>query len=250
MAFVYVHGVLASSATWKEVLAPASGGRPAIAVDLPGFGCSDRPRPFDYTVGGQAAALLEFLDFRKIGRVVLVGNSLGGSVAMLIAAEHPERVEALVLVAPATPEFEIPLQFRALRARVLGEIAMALANRPFVAFGLRHRLYARADRVTKEAIEDAWFPMTIPGTRRAALAAIRSDPARYSGLEKRIRTPTLIVWGAEDRLLSSRGADNVSSRIPQSRVVILPEAGHLPQREAPRAFSSAVAGFLGELAIT
>ena len=241
---VYLHGVLASSASWKHVLASAAAGRPAIAVDFPGFGCSDRPWPFDYTVSGEAASLLGYLDARRIERAVLVGNSLGGSVAMVIAAGHPERVAALVLVAPATPETPIPWPLRLLRIPVLGEAAMALANRPFVAYNLRHRLYARAERVTDAEIDDAWFPLTIPGTARAALAAIRSDPRRYIGLEARIRVPTLIVWGREDRLLPSRGAESVASRIAGSRLVVLPEAGHLPQREVPDAFSSAVAGFL------
>jgi pimeloyl-ACP methyl ester carboxylesterase len=244
---VFVHGLLASSATWREVLGPAAAGRPAIAVDLPGFGCSDRPWPFDYTVKGLAAAVLAYLDFRGVGRVVLIGNSLGGSIAMLIAAEHPERVEALVLVAPATPEAPIPWPLRAMRGRGLGEIALLLSNRWSVAFGLRHRLYARAANVSREAIDDAWFPLTVPGTRRAALAAIRSNPRRHRGLEKRIRAPTLILWGAEDRLLPTRGADGVASRITGSRLVILPDAGHLPQREVPDAFSRVVAGFLDEV---
>src|SRR5450755_4777595 len=77
---VFVHGLLASSATWQEVLGPASAGRPAIAVDLPGFGCSDRPWPCDYSVNGAARALVAFLDARGIARAALVGNSLGGAV--------------------------------------------------------------------------------------------------------------------------------------------------------------------------
>lgn len=242
---MFVHGLLASSATWKEVLARASTGRPAIAVDLPGFGCSDRPWPFDYTVAGEAAALIAYLDARRIERAVLVGNSLGGSIAMILAAEQPERVAAIVLVAPATSDAPIPWTLRALRTPLVGEVALALASRPFVAFGLRHRLFARASRVTEGAIDDAWFPLTIPGTRRAALVLIRSDPRRYVGLEKRIRVPTLVIWGQEDRLLPIREAERVASRIAGSRVVVLPEAGHLPQREVPAAFSRAVSGFLG-----
>lgn len=244
---VFVHGLLASSATWQHVLAPASAGRPAIAVDLPGFGCSDRPWPYDYTVGGEANALLGYLDTRGIGRAVLAGNSLGGAAAALIAAEHPERVEALVLVAPATPDTPIPWPVRTLRIPLLGEIAMALVNRPTVAYGLRHRLFARASRVTGSAIEDAWFPLTVPGTRRAALAAIRSDPRRYLGLESRIRVPALILWGREDRLIPVGEAERLASHIEGSRLVVLPDAGHLPQREQPEAFSRAVANFLAGL---
>ncbi len=245
---VFVHGLLASSATWQEVIAPASYGRPAIAVDLPGFGCSDRPRPFDYTVGGEASGLLDFLDARGIERAVLVGNSLGGAAVMLVAANHPERVAALVLAAPATPEMAIPWPLKLIRARLVGEAAMAMANRPIVAYGLRHRLFARADRVTDRAIEDAWFPLTVPGTRRAALAAIRSNPRRYVGLEDRLRVPTLILWGREDHLIPVREGERLAKRIAGSRLVVLPDAGHLTQREQPAAFARAVAEFLSVLA--
>jgi pimeloyl-ACP methyl ester carboxylesterase len=244
---VFVHGLLASSATWQDVLQPASAGHPAIAVDLPGFGCSDRPFPHDYTAGGEAADLEAFLDRRGIARAILVGNSLGGSVAMLVAAEHPDRVSALVLAAPATPDLAIPWTLRLLRLPLAGEFVMAMATRPFVAWGLRHRLFARGSRVSEHAIDDAWFPLTVPGTRRAALAALRSDPRRYLGLEGRIRVPTLIVWGREDRLLRVEQAERLAERIPGSRLLVLPDAGHLPQRERPEAFSHTVAGFLATL---
>ena len=241
---VFVHGLLASSATWQEVLRPASAGHPAIAVDLPGFGCSDRPWPFDYTVEGAAHGLTDFLDVRGIGRAVLVGNSLGGAAAMLIAAEHPERVAALVLVAPATSEAPIVWPVLLLRAPRLGEIALALASRPLVAYGLRSWLFAGGARVTDHAIDDAWFPLTIPGTRRAALAATRSNPRRYVGIETRIRVPTLIIWGREDRMLPVREGERLAAGIAGSRFVVLADAGHLPQREQPAAFSRAVAEFL------
>ena len=241
---VFLHGLLASSASWQEVLGPASAGRPGLALDLPGFGCSERPWPHDYTVSGEAAGLVGFLDAREIGRAVLVGNSLGGATALVLAAAHPERVSALVLVAPATAEITVPWPVRALRARLSGEIALAMAAKPFVAFGLRRRLYARASRVTDQTIHDAWFPLTVPGTRRAALAAIRSDPRPHAGVERQVRVPTLIIWGAEDRLIPPREGERLAERIPGSRLVVIPDAGHLPQREQPEAFSRAVAEFL------
>src|SRR6266511_6441662 len=95
---IYLHGLFSSSATWKRVIASAAGGHPAVAVDLPGFGFSDRPWPYDYTVAGQAQALLRYLDARGFDRVALVGNSLGGAVCLLAAAARPARVAALVLV--------------------------------------------------------------------------------------------------------------------------------------------------------
>jgi pimeloyl-ACP methyl ester carboxylesterase len=241
---LYVHGHLASSATWAAVLGPASAGHPAIAVDVPGFGASDRPWPYDYSVAGEARGLVAFLDARGIERAIVVGNSLGGAAALLLAAGHPERVAALVLVAPATPEGPIVWPVRVLRIPGLGELSLAFSSRALAARGLRRWQYARAERVTEQAIDDAWRPLGIPGTRRAALAAIRSDPRPHVGVESRIRVPTLIVWGSRDRLVPTSDAERVHSRISGSQLVILPDAGHLPQREQPEAFAKAVAGFV------
>jgi pimeloyl-ACP methyl ester carboxylesterase len=243
---LFVHGMLASSATWQAVLGPAAAGRPAIAVDLPGSGFSDRPWPWDYSVAGQGRALAGYLEARGIERASIVGNSLGGAAAMVLACERPDLVASLVLVDPATPEAKIPWTIRAVRARGLGEVALALATRPVVAYGLRHRLYADGRRVTDDVIDDAWRPLGIPGTRRAALVAVRSNPRDYLGIEAGIRAPTLILWGAGDRLLPASEGNRLASRIAGSRLALIPEAGHLPQRECAGSFAAAVAAFLKE----
>jgi len=226
------------------VLAAASAGHPAIAVDVPGFGASDRPWPYDYTAAGEAQSLVAFLDARKIERAILVGNSFGGGAALLAAADHPERVAALVLVAPATPAMPMVWPIRAMRLPVLGELALALATRALVARGLRQRLFARPERVTENVVDDAWRPLGVPGTRRAALAAIRSDPKAHRGVEGRVRAPVLVIWGREDRLIPAADAARVHALLPGPPLVLIPEAGHLPQREQPEVFARAVAEFL------
>ena len=217
---LYVHGLLSTSASWKRALAPASGGRPAVAVDLPGFGLSDRPWPYDYTVGGQADALLRYLDARGFDRVVLVGS--------------------------ASPISNIPWNFRLLRVPVLGEIEMELVVRPVVELGLRHRLFARGERVTQEEVDEDWRSIRVPGTRRAALAAVRSSSRGYEGYLARIRIPTMVLWGKGDRILPPEEGLRLSAEIPGARLVILPDTGHVPQEETPEEFSRAVSQFLDE----
>jgi pimeloyl-ACP methyl ester carboxylesterase len=244
---IFVHGLLSSSKTWKKVLASSASGHTAIAVDLPGEGFSDRPWPYDYSAPSQALALLDFLDARKIDRAVLVGNSLGAGVSLIAAAARPERVAGLVLVDAAFPGMTIPWSFRTLRTPALGELQIEFLVRPVVEFGLRHRLYARAGNVTEETVSDWWDPIPVPGTRRAALGFVRSRTAGYEGLLPKIRVPTLIVWGKEDRLLPDSDGMRLASEMPGARLVILPDCGHLPQEEAPTAFSSIVAEFVKNL---
>jgi pimeloyl-ACP methyl ester carboxylesterase len=242
---IYIHGFLSSSATWKKVLATASVGRRAIAVDLPGAGFSERPWPYDYTVGGQALHLWRYLDARGIDRVVLVGNSLGGAVALVAAAAKPERVAALVLVDAASPRLEIPWQFRVMRAPVAGDLEMEMLCRPVMELMLRRRVYARSERVTREVISDWWDPIPVPGTRRAALAAIRSSQRGFEDVTSRITAPTLVLWGERDKMLAPSNGLELSQAIAGSRFLTLPDTGHVPQEETPEEFARAVAAFLG-----
>jgi len=243
---VFVHGLLSTSASWKRALPSASAGHPSVAVDLPGFGFSDRPWPFDYTVAGQAQALLAYLEARGFEKVALVGNSLGGGVCLVAAAAQPARVSALVLVGSASPVSRIPWNFQLLRAPGIGELEMEFLIRPVQEAALRYRLFAHPERVTGELVDDDWIPITVPGTRRAALAAIRSNTRGYENLLSRVQAPTLVLWGKEDRILPAEEGLRLSSEIRGSRLVILPDTGHIPQEETPQEFAGAVSQFLGE----
>lgn len=244
---VYVHGFLSSSSTWKQVIGRSEAGREAIAVDLPGSGFSDRPWPFDYTVFGQAQHLLRFLDARGWPRVVLVGNSLGGAVCEAVAVARPQRVAGLVLVDAASPLMRIPVGFRLLRIPVLGDLQIELLVRPVMAYALRRRLYANPARVNERTVDDWWMPIPVPGTRRAALASVRTRLAGSEGLLEKIRVPTLVLWGKEDALLDASEGLAIASRIPSARFVALPSAGHLPQEEVPAEFTREVAAFIERL---
>src|SRR5438552_3210990 len=103
--------------------------------------------------------------------------------------------------ASGSPISNIPWNFRFLRTPIVGEIEMELLIRPVVEVALRQRLFSRGERVTEEEVDEDWRSIRVPGTRRAALAAVRSSSRGYEGYLARIRIPTLVLWGTDDRIL-------------------------------------------------
>ena len=120
-----LHGLGASSFSWRHNLGPLARHFRVLAPDLPPHGRSPAPLDGDYTVAGQIRGILEFLDRRGIEQAALAGNSLGGGLALLLARDYPERFPALVLLAPAVALTRVPYIFYPLRLPRLGRLAAA-----------------------------------------------------------------------------------------------------------------------------
>jgi len=239
MPFVLLHGTSASLHTWEGWIDTLSATRRVIAYDLPGFGLTG-PRPDgDYSVAVDVALLRDLLDRLGIEQVVVAGNSLGGHIAWESALALPERVAGLILIdsggIPFTPE-HIPLGFKLARLPLVKYALLRLTPRRIVAASVR-AVYGDPKRVS-EALIDRYFELTLrPGNRRALLARLQNrnlfspDPERL----QRIEVPTLILWGAADRLILPKTGLAFHRLIPASRLVILPGLGHVPQEEGPEA---------------
>jgi pimeloyl-ACP methyl ester carboxylesterase len=207
---VFVHGLSASSRWWRNVL-PLLGGREARLLDLPRFGRRFRPDG----VTGWLAAQVE-----AEAPVVLVGHSMGGLVCASLAAERPELVRALVLISPAgAPEL------RSLQAYARGLVRTFLAARP----GLIRTIAEDAIRTGPEAL------------LHGALFATGSS---FAGA---VSAPTLLIWGARDRLIPVELAAEWQGAIPQARLEVIAEAGHVPMVETPSAFAERLLHFLDGL---
>jgi pimeloyl-ACP methyl ester carboxylesterase len=210
MPIVFVHGLSASSRWWRAVL-PLLEGREARLLDLPRFGRRFRP---DGVTAWLAA------EIEGEAPVVLVGHSMGGLVCASLAAERPELVRALVLIAPAgAPEL------RSLHAYARGLVRTLLSARP----GLIRTIAEDAIRTGPEAL------------LHGALFATGSS---FAGA---VSAPTLLIWGARDRLIPVELAADWQRAIPQARLDVIADAGHVPMVETPSAFAERLLHFLDGL---
>ena len=243
-----IHGTSSSLHTWDGWAAQLQPRRRVVSFDLPGFGLTGPRADDDYRGDADARFVLALLDRLGIARAVLAGNSLGGEVAWRVATLAPDRVERLLLVDAAGLPFDAgpaPLGWRIAQVPLLNKAIEWFLPRSLVVQGLA-QVYADPTRITEQLV-DRHFELTLrEGNRRALVQRLRqrdpgADAARVAGITQ----PTLILWGAEDRLIPPAVGADFARRIAGSRLVVLPGLGHVPHEEDPQRSFDAVRGFLG-----
>jgi pimeloyl-ACP methyl ester carboxylesterase len=242
---VLLHGFASSIVTWRDTLPALARRRHVVAVDLPSFGGSDIR--LDLSPSDYPRLVLGLMDRVGIPRATLVGNSMGGGTAIVLAARHPERVERLVLIDSVGFKHDKgrPFVFRVTAWKPATRILEALPiRRAMVAAGLRQSFHD--DRlVTDERIDEYVAPLLRKGAVAAAQGVLASGevlsiPERAA----EVRVPTLVIWGREDALLPVALADSFVNAIPGARKVVIEGCGHLPQEERPAELAALLEEFL------
>ena len=247
LPLVLLHGLGADADHWCLVSRYLPSGTTIVAPDLPGFG-ETPPLTVGHTeMDATVDWLRQLLDRLQIEACDLGGNSMGGYLAARFAVAHPERVRSLWLIAPGNLQ-TAPLT-EALAAVDRGE------HNPLVVRDL-----ADQNRLIELTMQrPPWMPKTLRrwlaarSIRQSATAAGYFDSLRFRAeiledIAPRLHQPTLLVWGRQDRMLHPDGAQILHSLLPDSRLVELPEAGHLPMIEAPRRCARDWADFRAGLA--
>jgi pimeloyl-ACP methyl ester carboxylesterase len=244
---VLLHGTSASLHTWQGWADALKGERRVIRFDLPGFGLTGPAPDGNYTMDAYVRFVLAMLDRLGVQHAVLVGNSFGGNVAWATALAHPSRVARLVLVDsagyPMNPQ-SVPLGFRIARLPVLNRIAEVALPRSVIESSVRN-VYGDPDKVTPELV-DLYFDITVREGNRRALAQ-RWKQAPSGAMAERIReiqVPTLILWGARDRLVPPEDGARFQRDIAGSRLVVFGDLGHVPHEEDPARTVAAARSFL------
>jgi pimeloyl-ACP methyl ester carboxylesterase len=248
-----IHGIAGSSRAWTEVMPLLARDFTVVAPDLIGHGESAKPLG-DYSLGAHASGLRDLLAVLGIERATLVGQSLGGGVAMQLAYQHPEICERLVLVDSGGLGREVSWVLRSLTLpgseilmpvlfpRIVRSWGNAVA-RSLYDIGLRSEGTAESWR--------AYSSLTESANRRAFLRTVRAviDPGGQSvsardRLYLMAKVPTLIIWGDRDSIIPVDHAYATHQAVPTSRLEVIRGVGHFPHVEAPHRFVEILADFL------
>jgi pimeloyl-ACP methyl ester carboxylesterase len=252
---VFVHGLAGSWQNWLENMPHfAAAGHRVVAFDLPGFGSSEMPGE-KISIPGYGRFVDALLSRLGVGPAVVVGNSMGGFIGAELAIQFPARVERLVLISAAGLTIEYQRNDRILGLLHFGERLVlawggylgarsdALVRRPRTRDLLLGLVAAHPGRLpaplVAEQVRHAGSPGFVDG-----LDALTDYPIRTRLGE--IACPTLIVWGAEDRLVPVRDADEFERLIPDARKVVWPDTGHTAMLERPEGFNRLLGAFVNE----
>jgi pimeloyl-ACP methyl ester carboxylesterase len=246
-----LHGLADSLISWYcniDFLADA--GYRVIALDLPGFGESDKPSHLEYEPGSAADFVYDFCQELGIEKLSLVGNSAGGLIAGLFALEHPTVVEKLVLVDSARLGRKVSWLLRAISVPILGDMDYRPKLNSMI--GLSKRLFYQPPAILEELLPEIDRIKLLPGASMATVRSIRSS-INLRGLRrkwqilsrlKQSEVPLMVIWGADDFIIPVSHAEAARRDLPQCDVQVLPEFGHWPQMEKPSVFNPLVANFL------
>ena len=246
-----LHGLAATKLSYLPLLPALAEQYRVIVPDLPGHGESGKPR-VRYTPAYFARVIEALMDQMGLDDAAVIGNSMGGRVALEVVASFQDRVNSLILLDPAAAGLPFPLY-----ARLLGLLPTSVGVVPvpwrkrLVVAAIR-QMFADPDRLPRAgylAAADEFIRIYRKGRARVALLSamrglIADDPEAFWLRASQIQVPTLIVWGRHDRLVPLGLGHRLANAIPNAEMVVLPDVGHVPQFEQPDETRRLVLGFL------
>jgi pimeloyl-ACP methyl ester carboxylesterase len=242
---VLIHGFASSLETWDLLVPELSKTHRVIALDLKGFGWSDRPEG-DYSPAAEANLVLQLMDRLHVDRAAIVAHSWGSSVTLALALAAPQRVTRIALYDAWVYEEQLPSTFIMARAGGLGEMLFALFydQRPDERLTLA---FYNKDLVSEKLVEEVERSLERPGTAAAQLAAVRGQ--RFKEMQqsyKKIDKSVLLLWGRDDVVTTLAMGERLSRDLPRTRLVVYPRCGHFPMLEAKNESNRELIKFLAE----
>jgi pimeloyl-ACP methyl ester carboxylesterase len=251
---VLIHGLLGYAFSWRMNLEALAQQATVYAVDLLGTGFSERPSMLDCSQRASAGRMLKFMDAVGLQAADVLGTSHGGALAIMLAAQAPQRVRRLVLVAPANPwSSHGKWLIRFFKGKTGGTLLRSVTPVARVRFQILRRLYGDPARIAPGTLQGYSAPLRVPGAIDYLVKVLRcweGDMGQVEAALPRIaHIPTLLLWGSKDAAVLPGSAPRLKAQFQHAELVLLDGVGHLPYEEAPEEFNRVVGRFLANLVI-
>ncbi|MGA8543867.1 MAG: alpha/beta fold hydrolase [Mycobacterium sp.] len=248
-----IHGMAGSSATWRSVLPQLSKKFRVIAPDLLGHGESAKPRS-DYSLGAFAVLLRDFLDELGVGQATVVGQSLGGGVAMQFVYQHPDYAKRLVLISSGGLGPDVGWILRLLSAPGAELVLPVIAPKPVLTVGNKLRSWFRGAGIHSPRGAETWSAYSSLADRQARESFLKTlrSVVDYRGqavsalnrLHASADLPVMAIWGDRDNIIPVEHAYAIHNARTDTRLEVLPGVGHYPQVEAPNEVVELIEDFI------
>jgi pimeloyl-ACP methyl ester carboxylesterase len=236
-----LHGLGTSGYTWRSIAPELAKSHRVIALDLRGFGASDKPLDEHYSIVDQARAVEAFIEQENLHDLTIAGHSFGGGVTLALALklghERPSRIRNLILIDSIAYRQPLPVFFRLLKVPMLAELSMTLVPPEIQATQALRIAYHDQDKISARAIAEYASPLYSSAAKHALAQTvdhiIPDDIDDISERYKTLKLPTLIIWCDADKIVPVALGHRLHENISSAELTVLAECGHLPQEEKP-----------------
>lgn len=248
---ILIHGFLYHTVMWKKNLDSLAKDFKVYAIDLFGWGFSERLEETEYSFERYAKQVIGFMDALNIQKASLVGQSMGGGISVYVAAHYPERINRLILVGPAVLPYPETITGKIYQLPFVGEFLNAIPGDGLHRNNLKTLWFYDGTKVTDEYVQKVTHPLCIKGSHAGVMHILRNvlkDPfvKNEAHLLAKMNKPVLIVHGREDKAVPLENSKLLNSLWPGSNLVIFEKAGHTPQEEHPEKFNKLAVDFLSQ----
>jgi len=250
---ILIHGFGESKYTWRFIVKDLAKKYRVIAVDLKGFGESPKLKDGNYSVYDQAKVLEKFIEQKGLKKVTLIGRSFGGGVALVLALMQEYKllkfkIDKLVLIDTMSYRQDLPSMMRYLQKPIIGYLGIRLLSAKTIAKEAYKYAFSNDSLIPEKSVKESAKLLDLPLAKYAYKETVDSiipdDIDFIEKLYRKISIPTLIIWGKDDISIPYSFGKRLHKDIKNSKLVIIPNVGHMPQEEAPKILFHIIDKFL------